>query len=130
MALYSSREVRRDAHRFAGRRAELDEQGRHLLLYRQLLSLEIAYGMDRLEKEERLLFGYLVREMAGGRILSIPDLVASGITSRASTYRHLKNLREAGLIEFSGQGRLATIQFAPRFRTFLERFDKLARARI
>jgi len=109
------------------RRPAPDDQTRILRIYRQIVSLETTYGLDRLEREERLLFGYLVQEMAKGRVLSIPDLVASGLTSRASTYRHLHNLREAGLVEYGDEARSGPIQLSMRFRSFAERFEKLAK---
>lgn len=82
-------------------------------------SLERRFALTDLEKEERAIVYFIVDRLAAGHDVRLADVAGSGICTRPSAYRHVRNLEAKDVILLHGDGRL-TITLAPR----LARFDK------
>lgn len=63
-----------------------------------LTAIERDYGISTLEKDERAIFDFIIIAIANGSYPTSKDVIAAGLCSRASTYRHLQSLKQAGLI--------------------------------
>lgn len=95
-------------------------------LFALLSSLEREYGVGSLEKDERIIFDFVVTALAEGKEVTSADVVSANITSRASAYRHLSALKDAGLLsEISRDGR-KIITVSAKFENFKESLEGLA----
>lgn len=69
-----------------------------------LTSLEREYGLSSLDVSSRAVFDFIVQRQADGTHPSADDVLAANIVSRATAYRRLTALRDAGLIEAKIEG--------------------------
>lgn len=95
-------------------------------LFSLLTTLEREYGLASLEKEERAIFSFIVSAAAAGSEPTTASVVAAGITSRSSTYRHLASLRKAGLIIPLMKDGRPVLGVAPRLDGFDDTFSSMA----
>lgn len=95
-------------------------------LFSLLTTLEREYGLASLEKEERAIFSFIVSSVAAGADPTAADIVAAGVTSRSSTYRHLASLRKAGLIVPAVKDGRAVFSVGPQLEGFDHSFARMA----
>lgn len=84
-------------------------------------ALERRFGLADLEKQERLIFYFLVDRLAKGQEVSLADIVASGICPRPSAYRHVSNLVAKKAIEVH-RTKAATVTLAPQLAGYDKAF--------
>lgn len=94
-------------------------------IYSVLMTIDDKFGLTPLEKDERAIFNYIVNQIANDKAPNIPEIVDANLTSRASTYRHLNNLEQAGLIDLGGGDRRASIALSSRFKGYDKAIMKL-----
>ncbi|MFM7085053.1 MAG: hypothetical protein ACKOW3_08635 [Hyphomicrobium sp.] len=94
-------------------------------IYSVLMTVDDKFGLTPLEKDERAIFNYIVSQIANDKAPNIPQIVDANLTSRASTYRHLNNLEQAGLINLGGGDRRAPIALSSRFKGYDKAIMKL-----
>jgi len=64
--------------------------------------IERRYKLDLLEKEERAIFHLVVDQLAAGQTVWLSEIANSGLTSRPSIYRHVRNLVKKDMLETTG----------------------------
>ena len=64
----------------------------------QINTLELRYGLSRIDNHQRDIFNFIVKSAAKGKLATPQDVLNTKITSRSSTYRHLSELTELEMI--------------------------------
>lgn len=96
-------------------------------LYSLLGALERQYGLAALEKDERAILCFITDRIAAGKDVTIVDVIAAELTSRASTYRHVGNLAKARVIVLEDIAGRSHITLSARWKGFDKAFAKVAR---
>ena len=93
-----------------------------------LTTIEREYGLTSLDKGERAIFDFIVSFIANGREPCTDDIVNAKLTSRASTYRWIASLKQAGLIESRLHQGATVFTVAPKFEKFKRSLKGVTRA--
>ena len=64
----------------------------------QINTLELRYGLSRIDNHQRAIFNFIVKSAAKGKFATPQDVLNTKITSRSSTYRHLSDLTDLEMI--------------------------------
>ena len=71
-------------------------------------SLEMRYGLSRVDHQQRPIFNYIVQCAAKGKPATPQDVLNCKFTSRSSTYRHLTALTDMDVIYQNWDGGYCT----------------------
>jgi len=89
-----------------------------------LAVLERRVGFDVVEKDERSIFYFVVDRLAAGHTVWLADIANSGLTSRPSVYRHVRNLVKKNLLVATGSMPKVRITLALQFSGYDRAFFK------
>ena len=89
-----------------------------------LAVLERRVGFDVVEKDERSIFYFVVDPLAAGHTVWLADIANSGLTSRPSVYRHVRNLVKKNLLVATGSMPKVRITLALQFSGYDRAFFK------
>lgn len=83
-------------------------------LFSAFSTLEDAFGLSELGTVERAVFRFITEQVAADKIVVTSDVVASGLATRSSIYRHLDTLESRDLICRGLDGRRSELTLHPR----------------
>ncbi len=93
-------------------------------LFSVLMTLEREFGLSALNPGERSVFDFIVQSNAAGRAPTSEEIVAINLGSRASVYRWLSALKEAGLIEAEYRDGQSCYSLNPKLDGFDHAFER------
>ena len=68
------------------------------LVLEKINTLELRYGLSRIDNHQRAIFNFIVKSAAMGKLATPQDVLNTKLTSRSSTYRHLTELTDLEMI--------------------------------
>ena len=98
-----------------------------LKLLNLLSVIERKHGIAKLDPSSRALLDIIIQRQVGDKITTAEDVIALADVSRASVYRKLSTLKDAGCIDAIIVDNIITYRASPKMNKFVKDLVKITK---